>query len=83
MPVPDTIVALGTPQGESAVAVVRLSGSEALSVLRTLCPGLEDDPEPRKVKLSRAVNPTSGERLDQVLVTFFPGPGSYTGEDMV
>lgn len=82
MPLPDTIVALGTPPGESAVAVVRLSGPEALTTLGCVCPGLPDDPIPRQVKLTRAVNPATGEWLDQVLVTFFRGPDSYTGEDM-
>lgn len=80
---PDTIAALGTAQGTSALAVVRVSGTGAIDVLRGLCPGLKETPEPRKATLSRVVDPESGELLDQVLVTVFPGPGSYTGEDMV
>jgi tRNA modification GTPase len=80
---PDTIAALGTAPGTSALAVVRVSGTEAFNVLRGLCPGLRGTPESRKATLSRAVDPESGELLDQVLVTVFPGPGSYTGEDMV
>jgi tRNA modification GTPase len=82
MPHPDTIVAVGTPPGPSAVAVVRLSGPEALSIVARLCPGLPQQPEARKAILTRAENPETGEGLDHVLVTSFPGPGSYTGEDM-
>jgi tRNA modification GTPase len=79
----DTIVALGTPQGASALAVIRLSGPRAFPVLLELCPGLEAVPEARKATLTRALDPGNGQLLDQVLVTAFPGPGSYTGEDMV
>ncbi|MGD2120539.1 MAG: tRNA uridine-5-carboxymethylaminomethyl(34) synthesis GTPase MnmE [Gemmatimonadota bacterium] len=78
----DTIAAVGTAPGPSALAVVRLSGPEAFSVVGKLCPGLPTDPEVRKVHLTRAKDPRSGEGLDHVLVTFFSGPGSYTGEDM-
>ncbi|MFC1791935.1 tRNA uridine-5-carboxymethylaminomethyl(34) synthesis GTPase MnmE [Gemmatimonadota bacterium] len=80
---PDTIAALGTPQGTSALAVCRLSGPAAFSILRQLCPNLSRLPEARSVTLARAQDPDSGEHLDQVLVTVFPGPGSYTGEDQV
>ncbi|MBT8398262.1 MAG: tRNA uridine-5-carboxymethylaminomethyl(34) synthesis GTPase MnmE [Gemmatimonadetes bacterium] len=79
---PDTIVAVGTPPGPSALAVVRLSGPDAIPIVTRLCPGLPRSPEPRKVHLTRALNPVSREGLDRVLVTVFPGPESYTGEDM-
>lgn len=80
---PDTIAAVGTAPGRGALAVVRLSGPDAVSVLLRVCPALRGPPEPRRVALARVVDPRTGERLDQVLVTFFPGPHSYTGEDMV
>ena len=79
---PDTIVAIGTPPGPSALAVVRLSGPDAITTVTRLCPGLSGIPDARRVVLARAVDPETGESLDQVLVTLFPGPGSYTGEDM-
>ncbi len=79
---PDTIAAVGTPPGPSALAVVRLSGVDAFSIVSLLCPGLPENPEPRKAYLTRARDPSSGEGLDRVLVTFFPRPDSYTGEDM-
>jgi tRNA modification GTPase len=79
---PDTIVALGTPPGVAALAVIRLSGPHSWDVVRRVCPGLPTRREPRKVTLAQARDPDTGEPLDQVLVTRFAGPGSYTGEDM-
>ena len=80
---PDTIAAIGTAPGPSALAVVRLSGPRAFSVVRRICPSLPEDPQSRSVHLARAGDPETGDTLDQVLVTFFPGPDSYSGEDMV
>lgn len=80
---PDTIAAVATPPGLGAVALVRLSGPRATGILRRICPELADAPEPRTATLTRVLDPGSGELLDQVLVTVFPRPGSYTGEDMV
>jgi len=79
----DTIVALATPPGTSALAVIRLSGPEAFQVLARICPGVSQPPDPRKATLARAVDPVSDELLDQVVVTAYAAPGSYTGEDMV
>jgi tRNA modification GTPase len=83
MPHPDTIVAIGTPPGASALAVVRLSGAGARGILKGLCPDLPQTMEPRRAVLARALDPATGEGLDQLLVTTFHGPDSYTGEDMV
>ena len=80
---PDTIVAIGTPPGTSALAVIRLSGSESFELLHRLCPELGGTPEARKATLARVLDSESGKLLDQVLVTVYPAPGSYTGENMV
>ena len=77
----DTIVALATPSGRSAIALVRLSGHDARRVLLTLTPGLRGRLEPRRPRLC-AVRDAAGEPLDEALATFFPAPASYTGEDM-
>jgi len=82
-PLPDTIAAISTPSGVGAVALVRLSGPEALAVGRRVAPSLPERPEPRKAHLVRFVHPAEAEVLDQGLVTFFPAPDSYTGEDVV
>src|SRR5262245_21508150 len=78
----DTIVALATPAGKSAVALVRLSGPDSQRVLASLAPRLETDLKPRRPRLA-AFDDAAGERIDRGLVTFFTAPHSYTGEDVV
>ncbi len=81
----DTIAARATAPGPGAVAVVRISGPDALPVLRRVAPGLEDT-DIRQAGPPRLVDicdPDEGDPLDQALVTFFPSPRSYTGEDVV
>lgn len=73
----DTIFAAATAAGRAAVAVVRLSGSRTAVAVRTLAAGL---PEARRASLRRIYGQDGGE-IDQALVLWFPGPGSYTGED--
>jgi tRNA modification GTPase len=79
----DTIVALATPPGVSALAVVRISGPKAIDVIRKLCPELSPEAEPGKPHLTRVIDPESGNQLDRSLVTVFRAPASYTGEDVV
>ncbi len=75
----DTIFALATPPGRAGVAVVRISGPEALTICRRLTGSV---PNPR-VAVLRAVRRHSGDVLDQALVLIFPGPESFTGEDVM
>jgi len=79
----DTIVAVATPSGRSAIAVIRLSGPRSLQILRSLLDDEEFNPEPNRVVLKKIVTGPSGEVLDHTLVTFFQSPHSFTGEDMV
>ena len=78
----DTIVAVATPPGRSAIGVVRLSGPQSLGILRTLTRDEEFSPPPNRITLKRIVR-ESGETLDDALVSYFAGPHSFTGEDMV
>ncbi|WP_437167333.1 tRNA uridine-5-carboxymethylaminomethyl(34) synthesis GTPase MnmE [Falsiroseomonas sp. E2-1-a4] len=73
----DTIMARASGAGPAAVAVLRLSGPQASTVLEALAGGL---PEPRRASLRR-LRGADGDVLDEALVLWFPGPGSYTGED--
>lgn len=83
-PFPDTIAALSTPSGRGAVAVLRISGPGALAVLGRITPSTEAVARlPRTQRLVALRHPETGELLDRGLVTFFPAPGSYTGEDTV
>jgi len=78
----DTIAAVATAPGRSALAVVRMSGPCCADILRRVLPSLEGRlPPERASALLPIVDPESGELLDRGLVTWFPGPRSYTGED--
>jgi tRNA modification GTPase len=79
----DTIIARGTPPGQGAVAVIRISGPDAAAVLSKVVRNRGKDPQarPRRLIHGWAVDP-EGRPLDEVLAVFMPGPDSYTGEDM-
>lgn len=79
--VPDTIVALATPPGQSALAVLRVAGPEAFEILRSLT-GLKALPEARHATLLPLRDPAADRLLDSALVTVFPAPDSYTGGDL-
>ena len=76
----DTIFAIASGAGRSAVAILRISGSEAAVIARAIAGEL---PPARQAKLVSFKNPASGEILDRGLLLFFPGPASFTGEDCV
>lgn len=77
----DTIVALGTPTGRSAIAVIRLSGPQSLEITRNLLQDREFSPSPFQVGLRTIKSRES--TLDRALLTFFQAPHSFTGEDVV
>ena len=76
-----TIVALSTPRGRGALAVIRLSGPGAIAIAKTM--GGFDEVDPRRATLTTLKRPAEEEILDQVLLTYFPAPHSLTGEDVV
>lgn len=83
----DTIAALASGAGEAGVSLIRLSGPEALTVadrvfVRTGGGGLAAD-GPRRVCHGWLLEKPGGERLDEGLAWYMPGPQSYTGEDVV
>lgn len=77
----DTIAALATPVGRSALAVVRVSGSRARALVRAVAPE-GPQPLPRRRPFLAWLADAEGERIDQGLVTFFAEPASATGEDL-
>ena len=81
----DTIIALATASGAGAIAVLRVSGPEALTISNTLFKSIHDkdllNQPTHTVHLGHIVD---GDRiLDEVLVSIFKNPQSYTGEDVV
>ena len=79
----DTIVALATPTGRSGIGVVRLSGSDALSIISGFFDGDVENLGPRSAHLRTIRDPDSKEIIDQVIVTWFKAPHSFTGEDVI
>lgn len=77
----DTIFALASGKGRAGIAVIRISGPAAADTLRQL--SAQELPEPGQASLRSLRDPDSEELLDQAVVLWFPGPGSFTGEDVV
>ncbi len=79
----DTIVALATPPGRSGLGVVRLSGPEAPQIVARLTGNPLPPPwRPRHATLAALLD-TDGAIVDQVLLTWFPAPHSYTADHVV
>ena len=75
----DTIFALSSGQGRAGVAVIRLSGAAVRRAFEGLCGRV---PEERRARLMAFRDPADGNLIDRGLGLFFPGPHSFTGEDM-
>ena len=78
-----TIVALSTPPGRSAIAIIRLSGPHSLRMVSDLLKEGTLTLAPRQATLKTICDPERGIVLDRVLITTFPAPNSFTGEEMV
>jgi tRNA modification GTPase len=80
----ETIVAPATPQGKSALAILRISGTEALKIT-ALCikeKNLFERTPARYIRLYTAKDPQSGETIDQITAIKYFSPQSFTGENM-
>jgi tRNA modification GTPase len=75
----DTIYALSTPTGKSAIAVIRISGDQSLNILKKISPIKKITPNKTKLTLLKFKK----QIIDQALVVFFKKPNSFTGEEMV
>ena len=75
-----TIYALSSGPGVSGVAVIRISGPETAKALKKLTN--KDIPKPRVATLRKINNINTSELIDEGIIIWFPGPKSYTGEDM-
>ena len=80
----DTIVAIATPPGRGGIGVVRLSGSDARNIacpMLRLAHGL--DFEAGRAHFGELIDPATAERIDEVVVTYFAKPHSYTTDDVI
>ena len=75
----DTIYALASAQGRAGVSVVRVSGPTAISLFDAF--GISEV-HPRELRLRR-LKGANGDHLDEALVSFMPGPNTFTGEDVI
>ena len=82
----DTIAAVASPFGEGAIALLRVSGPDALRITDTVCRVSNQPPPsegvPRRLARAKLLG-TNGEVLDDVLFSIHRAPASYTGEDLV
>ena len=75
-----TIYALSSGPGISGVSVIRVSGPETKNVILKLIPG--HLPKPKVATLKKINKIYTNELIDEGIILWFPGPQSYTGEDM-
>jgi len=75
-----TIFALSTGPGISGIAIVRISGEDTIKVIKLLTNA--SVPEPRVATLRKINKINTSELIDEGIILWFPGPDSYTGEDM-
>ncbi len=78
----ETIAAIATPFGPGAIALIRLSGEESLSVAGKAL-GMDCEQQEARMVTRADVRSSTGEVIDDVLVTVFRRPCSYTGENLV
>jgi tRNA modification GTPase len=78
----DTIVAVATPPGRGGIGVVRLSGPESRRIAAAMLRA-KHELEPGRALFAELIEPATGERIDEVVVTCFAKPHSYTTDDVV
>jgi tRNA U34 5-carboxymethylaminomethyl modifying GTPase MnmE/TrmE len=81
----DCIAAISTPPGVGALAIVRMSGDGCIEIIERLFRG-EGRPgeiKGRGILVGKVYDPEAGKDVDEVVLSVFREPGSYTGEDMV
>ena len=83
----DTIAAISTPMGEGAIAVVRLSGSDAISIagrlFKSVSGKLIEDVATHTIHYGHLIDPKSGQVVEEVMLTVMKGPKTFTKEDVV
>ena len=78
----DTIVAVATPQGSGGMSVIRVSGEKSFEIVDKLFSENVINQTPRTILHGNFFN-FEGKTIDDVVITKFQGPHSYTGEDVI
>lgn len=81
----ETISSISTPVGEGAIAIVRLSGVDAIEIADRLYKGAKklNDVDSHTINYGHIVDPKSGETVEEVMVALMRAPKTYTREDIV
>jgi tRNA modification GTPase len=81
----DTIAAIATPLGESGISVIRVSGTDAISLCDRIYKGKGTlvDASTHTVNYGHIIDPETGERIEEVLISIMRTPRSFTREDVV
>ncbi len=80
----DTIIALSTPTGQGAIGVIRLSGGRAIEITNKCFQGKNlHEAISHTVHFGKIIHPKTNKILDEVVITVFKNPKSYTGEDVI
>lgn len=83
LPIEETIAAISTPPGAGGIAIVRISGAEAIAVGERLFSRPLRDVPSHRVLFGTISDPDTGNLVDEVLLTLMRGPKTYTREDVV
>ncbi len=75
-----TIFAVSTPQGKSAVAVIRISGPNAHTIVNKISSNIPKKPN---TSLPNKIFDKNNSTIDKTITTYFKGPKSFTGEDVI
>jgi tRNA modification GTPase len=80
----DTIAAISTPPGRGGIGVMRLSGPASLDIAASIFHSKSEAQldTPNRAHFGHLIDPATGEIVDEVILTFFKAPHSYTGEDV-
>src|SRR5699024_3511969 len=81
----DTITSISTPMGEGAIAIVRLSGPDAISIADSIYKGKKQlsEVDSHTINYGHILNPDSGEIVEEVMAAVMRGPKTFTREDIV
>ena len=84
----DTIVAISTPPGEGGIGIIRLSGPDAIEITeKVFLPGKKrkklSSIKSHSINYGHIIEPRTGKKVDEVLISIMKNPLSYTREDIV